>query len=377
MSARYQVRLKNQEGVQVALVTDESPQFKSFYCTHAKNTPGMCRFEVDGALASLFEQDGQIELLRRVPEYGLTTWTIEWEGFHVTSTRQQLEDGTKRFISFGVEYLDLVRREEVGYYAGSSYTSKAGAGETVIKEFVDENVGPGATNADRIDISTMPGLSIQEDQGRGADWEGSRAWKPLLQNIQEVAQATGIAFNIVGTGAATFEFRAYDGQQGLDRSRDGWNEATGRNAAGNVPVHFSVALGNMLTPLVQDNAGDVVNTVYVLGQGEEDARDVEVVVNGLSQIESPWNRRVESRNAVQETDSAGLISVGEAVLEERKPQRVLTFKPVQTSSTVYGRDYFFGDKISAEYDDIFFTLEIKFLEITINEEGEELRLTFI
>ncbi len=376
MSARHQIRIKNQQGVQVALITDESPAFISFYCTHAKNTPGMCRLEVDGSMASLFEPDGQIELLRRVPEFGITEWYTEWEGFHVTPQKQQLEDGTKRFISFGVEYLDLVRREEMGYYAGSAYTSKIGLGETVIKEFVDENIGPGAVSVDRIDVGTMPGLTIQTDYERGTLWDGARAWKPLMQNIQEVAQATGLAFNIVGTGPATFEFRVYEGQQGADRSRVGLDLSTGRNAAGNVPVHFSVALGNMITPLIQDNSGDVINVVYVLGQGEEILRQIEIVKNEFSIQLSPWNRRVESRNAVQETTSAGLISVGEAVLAERKPQKVLSFKPVQTASTVYGKDYYFGDLISAEYDDEFFTLEIKFLEITVNESGEDLRLTF-
>jgi hypothetical protein len=378
MTARYQIRIKNQKGVPVALLTDESPFLISLYFTHLKNTPGSCRIEVDGSLASLFETDGQIEILRRDVEYGILDWYIEWEGFHVEPVWETLDDGTLRFTSTATEYLDLVRREEMGYSAGSDFTEKVGPGETVIKQWMYENIGPGANNPDRVDLSAMPGLSIQPDQARGGIWTGARAWRPLLQNIQEVASATNLAFNIVGVGPAQFEFRVYNIRQGADRSTQGLDSSTGRNAVGNVPVVFSTSQGNMLKPTVHTNASDVINIVYVLGQGVEDARSVEVRKNPDSIAISPWNRRVVSINANTETDTAGLDSVGDAVLAERKPVAVLTFTPQKTHSTVYGRDYFFGDLVTAIYWGVTYHLEIAEVDITINQDGgEDLRFTFL
>ncbi len=378
MTARYQVLLKNQKGVPVALLTDESPAFRSFYCTHVRNAPGECRFEVDGDsdIARLFEVDGQIELLRRAPEFGINDWYVEWEGFHITERQETAEDGTTRFISNGATYLDLVRREEVGYFAGSAFTDKSGPGETVIKQFVYENVGMGAGSFQRVDNGVMAGLSVQADNGLGASWEGSRAWKPLLGVIQEIAEATGLVFDVAGIGPAQFEFRVYDRQRGKDRSLTGLNEATGLNGAGNAPVTFSKEAGNMITASMQITRGDEINVVYVLGQGEQSDRNVLVVKDTAAVAVSPWNRRVVSRNAVQETVDAGLQSVGESVLNERRIQTMVSFMPLQVASTVYGRHYGFGDRVSVKYANRTVNVEIAEVELTVNESGEDLRFRF-
>ncbi len=376
MSARYQIHIKDQGGGLQYLLTDESPEFRSLYFTHLRNTPGQIRLELDGSLSDFFVSDGQIEVRRQYVEYGINDWYTEWEGFHVTPRYETLVDGTTRFISNGAEYLDLARREEMGYYAGSSFTDLVGPGETVLKQIINQNIGPGASNPQRIDSSAMPGLTIEADQGRGSTWTGSRAWKSLMENLQEISDATGLAYNIVGTGPATFEFRVYDLRVGADRSDTDIDIVTGKNGSGNDPVRFAISLGNMITPALQGNYGDAINTVYVLGQGEESARQVIVVKNAPSIAVSPWNRRVLSRNATQETTVEGLTAVGDSILKDREPKLALTFSPVQTPSTVYGLHYFFGDLVSAEYRGIWYNLEITEVECTVNESGEDLRFTF-
>ena len=55
---------------------------------------------------------------------------------------------------------------------------------------------------------------------------------------------------------------------------------------------------------------------------------------------------------------------------------MLTFQPLQTLSTVYGRHYFFGDRVTAVYEDLEFNLEIAEVALTISDQGEELRFQF-
>lgn len=376
MTARYQVIIRNQEGEQVGFLTDESPELVSLYYTHLRNTPGQYRLEVDGSLANLFEVDGQIIVQRRAVEYGITEWYPEWAGFHVSEGRRTLEDGRRRFISEGFTYLDLVRRETVAYKAGEAYTTKSGVGETVIKQFVEENIGPSSNSPDRLDNGVMPGLMVQPDLARGLYWQGSRAWRNLLETCQEISEATRLAFDIVEVYPLSFVFNVYDQRRGSDRSTVDLNPSTRRNGAGNFPVRFSLSLDNMRNPSLQTTRSDVVNIVYALGAGEKSNRAV-LPVKDLANIAlSPWNHRAITRNASQEVSLAGLQSVGEEVLNERAARSVLTFQPMQTFSTVYGRDYFFGDRVTAEYEGQEYHLEIVKVEVTVNEEGEDLGFAF-
>ncbi len=376
MSARYQVLIRNQEGEQVGFLTDESSDFVSLYCTKMRNGPGHYRLEVDGSLAHLFDIDGQIVVQRRAPEFGIMQWYPEFAGFHVSEGKRTLLNGTRRFISEGFSYLDLVRREEIAYRAATSFSNKAGAGETVIKQFVDENIGPSAASPERLLPSVMPNLTIQPDLGRGSYWEGGRSWKSLLETVQEVATATGLAFDIVEVEPAVFMFLVKENRLGENRSTEGLDQSTRLNSSGNSPVHFSLDRDNMLTPMVQITRSDVVNVVYALGAGEKDARLVLPVTDEYNVLLSPWNRRAVCRNASQETTLLALQSVGEEILNERRARAILTFQPQQTFSTVYGRDYFFGDRVTATYEGVDYHLEIVEVELTFNENGEDLRFRF-
>jgi hypothetical protein len=362
----------------VAVVTDESPDFISLSCTHVHNAPGQCKFEINGSspIVQLFEVDGQIEVRRRAPEFGITDWYTEWDGFHITEQRVTQSDGTKRYTSFGAEYLDLVGREEIGYYAGTKFTDKLGFGESVIKDYVFENIGPGADDPHRIDNGIRAGLTIQPDMSNGDYWEGSKSWVPLLSTIQEIAAATRVAFDIVRVGQVSFEFRVYPIQRGLDRSKTNVNGLTGLNGSGNPPVLFSTAIGNMVNPSVVTTRGDSKNVIYVLGQGTDQDRNVLVVSDPNDVKVSPWGRRVLSSGALQESTNKALQSLGEGTIKERRSQTAVTFEPLQTAGNVYGKHYFFGDTITIEYDELLVSVEIVELQISVSSSVESLRFAF-
>lgn len=280
----YLVRLKNQSGQTVAIFD----QWITANFTHRTNEVGILRLEINGqdSRRNLFDIDGQVEIWRRVPQANLG-WYIEWEGLVRTTDEKYEERGDSRYIVYASSYLDLVARRQIAYYANVPQTSKAAPAETVIKQFVNENVGPAAIAPPRLRNGVMPNFSVQEDYGNGAQWTGNRAWKPVLDTIRSIGNDRRIDFDVIGTGAAQFQFVTYLGQRGKDRSLAGYDPNTGLNGAGNYPVIFSLNFGNMGQPEVIFKHTDEVNAVFVLGQGQNEERDVVVRTNPQGISTSP------------------------------------------------------------------------------------------
>ncbi len=361
--------------------------WSSLTFTHKVNAPGSCAIEIndEDARARLFELDGQVEVWRRNQTVGLD-WYLEWEGFHRTSNRLTRENDNQRFLSFSAGYLNLLKRRAVMYFSGDAGSNKSGVGETMIKAYVNENAGPGALlSAGRIqelesDGVTL-GLSIEGDAGNGLSWSGGRSFRNLLTVIQNIANATGVAFDVIGIGTQLFEFRVYDGQRGLDRTTAGLDTA-GLNSAGNAPVIFSLGFGNMAVPVLSENRSQEITVSYVLGQGVAEERNIEEVRNLDAIADSPWNRIEDTINASNEatvSGNANLIAVGDEELEENKMKEKLSFSFMQIPSTFYGKDYTWGDVVTNRYEEKEFNQELDEVRVTVSENadnGEEITGVF-
>jgi hypothetical protein len=190
--------------------------------------------------------------------------------------------------------------------------------------------------------------------------------------LQGIALATEVDFDIVGVGDALYEFQVYDGQRGLDRTIEGLSLATGLNAAGNAPVVFALGRGNMAVPALSHNRSEEQNAFYVLGQGVEDERVVVVREDTDAQAISPWNRIEHTVSATQETETEGLNAVGDAELQLRAGSRdTLDFTVLQIPDTYYGKDYHWGDRVTAEYRGEVFNKKITQAVVVVNLDRKE------
>ncbi len=374
MAPRYSVRIKDVAGALVAEITD----WYSLSFTHRVNGVGSYNLQIDGDLNVInqFVLDGQIEIWRSdLVASPVIARYLEYEGFHRTPVRQTTGDGRSLFSSIGANYDHLLTRRIILYPPGSVQVAKAAVGETVIKEYVDENAGPGATTPPRLlSAGNMIGLTIQADGAVGLVWTGSRAYRNLFDVIAEVGKESNIDFGIVGTGPATFEFQAKLAPWGDDRTTVGLNPATGLNAAGNAPVIFSLSFGNMDTPVYSLNRGQEVNAVLALGQGQEADRLIVERTNVVAIAESTWNRMEASRQGNMETAVAGLQSVGDEALEALQAKETFGFQALQIPSTLYGRDYFLGDLVTARYKNIERNKKIVGVTVTVAEGNENISL---
>jgi hypothetical protein len=370
MAHAYQVRIKDAAGAVVAMLVS----WRSLTYTLRVNASGEHQLVLNGndpALADL-DTDYQIEVWRSHtdPAGPIIPWYLDYEGFHRTALEQTSESGLQTYTSYGQSYDYLIEGRNVLYQAGTAGAEKSGPGETVIKEYVDENAGPGATAPPRLFDGVFTGLAVQPSGGAGLAWSGSRAYRDLMDVLQEIGHATEVDFKVVGTGPATFEFRAKAYPWGSDRSTAGLVPATGLNAAGNAPVIFSLAFGNMAAATLSRNRTQEANAIIVLGAGVESAREVIQRTDGAAIAVSPWNRREATHNASQESTTAALEAAGDAALHEMGARETLSFSVLQNDSAMYGRDYFLGDIVTARYKDIERNLQI--IAVTVNvAEGHE------
>jgi hypothetical protein len=358
----YKIILKDSAGNKVA----EFDNWLSLNFNHTQNAVSNCRFEIDGRdnRRTLFELDGQFEVWRKNDSVGLP-WYIEWEGFFRTPNSLITESDDRRYVAHFISYSHLIKRTFILWPAESAQASKSGVGETVIKEIAFENIGTGAlASSGRLKDHVYPGVTIEADAGNGTNWEGAFASSNMLTTIRKIANATGLVYDIVGIGDGLFEFRVYNGQRGEDKS-----VTTGTN-----PLVFSVGYGNMITPLLSINRGDEFTSVAVLGQGTEDDRQYEIV-QSTAVNDSPFNDIEAVVKNTQLTDSQELIDEGLSKLEEGKKIEKLSFEVQQIKSAFYGKDYSWGTKITAQFDEYQEDIVFEKVDILVNKESSKERIT--
>ena len=353
MAVVYDLRIRNQAGQVIATID----QWLGVMFTRTVDDVDAFSLHLDGddPRALLISDDYQIELWRQDLENGIA-WYKEAEGFFCNFRYWTDASGLRHAELSGRGYQDLLARTTVRAAAGTAGASKSGPAETVIKEFVDEQAGPGAGARART------GLTIQADAADGATVNLQRSNRNLLVVCQDIAKVGGGDFDVIGThptqaGPATFEFRWYPAQRGTDRS---------------ATVIFSEALGNMAEAEVTRQQTNVVNSALVGGQGEGAARETSLQEDALSIALSPWGQRetfVDARE-VEAGNTAALDQKGQQALAAATAFSGFTFRPVQTPGCLYGKHYFLGDLVQALYNGSIYIKKIQSVTLANDRGGE-------
>jgi hypothetical protein len=222
----------------------------------------------------------------------------------------------------------------------------------------------------RLITGTITGLSVPVLIGGGGNWSGGRAWRNVLDVIQEIASLHDIDFDVISTSSNTWQFRTYMDQMGEDRTHRNLVPATGLNAHGNAPVTFSIANGNVSRASYTSSRRSSANVVTALGQGEEASRDYWVHINASAIDSRRVNQREVSRNASSQTTAASLRSYAEGVGSELQEVEDFTFTPRTVESTIYGVHYWWGDRCTAVFEDLVRHKRLTGVTINVGERGE-------
>lgn len=358
--ARYLVRLYSPTSGGLLAIFDD---WRFLQVEKYLNSYDIVTFAIDGndPRVSLFTLDAIIEVWRRIDRVG-AQWYRECTSLHRSPQKQLTDNQHAIFTSYSRGLVDFIRRRSLGYYANTIFTLKSGPGETVIKQFVNENAGPGATIATRIVDGVTLGLTIESDSGLGAVWSGARSWQGLLEVIQEVSLLTSVDFTIdrVGESGRDFIFRTGYPQLGTDRTNT---------------LVFSPSIGNMLAPSYTLSRTEEITRVIVLGQGQESSR--RIIVREAAEIaDSPWNVIETSADARNQNTISGMEIVGDLQLVKSKAQESFTFDVLQIAGIQYGADYFVGDRVSAGFADVSTTKKIVSAKLNISEGRETIAIEF-
>lgn len=377
MTTSFKIRVydPNDSWNQIALLTDEGG-FGRFSFTEGINQKSNYSLHIPGFELSTIRGELTPDLLfefqrKVVDESGkvLKDWYTAFWGLHRTPTYQLNNQGSWYVKSFGYGATELLLRREVAYYSGSNNTDKNGAGETVIKAYADENIGPNAlTSNGRLLIDgAMPSFSIATDNGGGDNWDGAAAFDNLLDACQKVARSTNVDFKVNVTGPGTWEFDAKARPWGVDRSTDGLDRSTGLNGAGNTPVVFSTENNTLAEVSYSKSRTEEENTIFILGKGRGSDRDIALVENTTWQSDSPINQREGSKNATGEGQYNAYVSSseGESLLKKRGPQETLSFRMVQSPGRRWGIDYDTGDLVQIRIPELGFDFPVQVHEVNV------------
>lgn len=354
MAVSYYLIWRTRAGAKVAEIDD----YWALAYRRAVNEPGLLSFEMsaDNSKIALLEEDAQIEVRRIDLAAGIDT--TDFYGLYRKERRTFTDHNTITISCPG--QMDLLADRVIAWYAGvtnrTSFSSLPA--ETIMKTLVSYNAGSAATAANgRLVDGQIMGLSVQTDAAAGNVINWSCAWKPLLPELQDIAKVAGGDFDLIKTGAQSWEFRFYPGQRGTNRS-------TGADK-----VTFSLAYGNMANPIYTYDRMSEATVAIVAGQGEAQARATSV---RYGENFASINHREIFVDARQETTIAGLEAKGDRTLKDVQARATFEYDVVQVPSSRYGLHYFLGDLVAAQYQTISVIQQVKAVNIEFQKSGKEM-----
>lgn len=368
-AARAWVVLYDTTGSKVALFDD----WYNLEINHKLNDVDTLMFEIDGndPRVALFVLDSILEVWRTPTGIAADAY-IEYTGMHRTSERQLTTDQKALFISGSVGLNHLLKRRVIAYPTVTAFTLKQAAAETVMKEIVNENVGPGAVSPPRYSSGITSGFSVAVDSALGPIYTAQLANDNVLDALNTINVAvfdtivhSTVDFDVIRVGPVAFEFRTYFPQRGTDRT---------------ATLAFAPELGNMINVVYRFDASNAINSVFVLGPGQDSSRWVlPVQASAGVGVLSPWDI-LESTTSDSSTSSdatyESMLTSGQVELNRTIPQEPFTFDVVQEDVALYGRDYFVGDLVTARVQDITRTVKIVAVRLTIKEGVEDIKPDF-
>lgn len=222
-----------------------------------------------------------------------------------------------------------------------SHYVATGPAETVIRNLINANAGPGALTARRI-----TGLTLEADEARGATVRCEARFSNLLEECTELARTGGIRFWI-----------EQDGEQ----LRLRFAEPVGGRA------RFSVGMGNLAA---HDWKLTAPGATRVLVAGQGDLTERQFVERADTDAEEAWGERIEVFQDARDTDENTTHEQrGDAVLAETAGTGGLSSTPVDVPGLAFGLDYNLGDVAEVDLGDVTVTDTIAQISIEGDASG--------
>lgn len=384
MAARLQIRRYDTDGTLVE-VFDSWRTLSLQLRINDFSTHMMALDESRGEVS--WPKDAIIQVLRSDQAQGLD-WYTEYLGFHRTPQHEITEAGNRIFTSYGRSLEDLLHRRYILYGGNTPYTYKGPLlngivglpADDIMKAYVRENIGELADSSARFQPGRIPNWITTDDISQAPLWTGERAFKNLLDVLQEVGRSmaaplpevarftqslTGVDFKVslATFTPPTFVFTTAYPMLGQDLTLT------------SPALTFSDTNDNITNASYTKSATEEVTSVYAFGNGVGTQRNVGIVSDLTAIAESPWNNIETVRNFSSMSDDSALRIAAQQLLNVLGAQESFKFTPRQTNLAVYGRDYRMGDRVFVTLGAIKRAKRLVGVNINSSGDGAE-QLTF-
>ncbi len=233
-------------------------------------------------------------------------------------------------------------------YNSSADDARTGVGSTVIWEYVNVNLGPGAISPRELSVLTMA-----TDPEVGSTVSGRARYDVLLELIQNLAVAAGdIGFSITQVDDGL----VFEVFEPADKSDS---------------IVFSEGFGNLSSFTYEQQAPEYT---YVYGGGDGEGTARTIVEGQDSTAVAAWGRIEKLVDARQQDDGPSVAQQIQTALSENSERLTLDITPVDTTNLKYGVHYQLGDRVSVVVDGVVITDLVLQVEISLTPSGPQ-RLT--
>lgn len=235
----------------------------------------------------------------------------------------------------------------------SAYDVRTGVAETVVKAYVNANIGPSAPTARKISS-----LAIDSDLGRGSTVTGRARFDTLGSLCESLLATSGLGFDVVQSGS-NLVFKVFTP---TDHSAD-----------------IRMDVDNLrLSSSQYSYTKPEATRIIVGGSGEGAARVLlERTSTASTTAETAWARRIEVfKDAANSTATADLQQAADEVLTDKgKTIEALSVKPSDDQTMAYGRDWGLGDKVTVVVGTTQIAQVVTEVAIVVTEEGVKVGAT--
>ena len=324
------------------------------------------RFNNTGTWALKLPYDHPMGELLRLPGYGLIVTGPNGEtiisGPTLTAKLDQTMDNTDGTWQIEGASDDIILSERLAYPTPTTADVTAqttaqdvrtGAAETVIKAYLDANIGPSAPAA-----RELAGLVIEADQGRGTTVTGIARFNTLQELFYDLAQVGGIGYRLAQPNGG-IDFTAYEP---VDRS---------------ATIRMDIQNRQLSSASYSYGTAKVTRAI-VAGRGEQENRlFIERTNTASLNAEVAWARRIEVFHDARQAESTDeLNTAGDELLVDRGKTIVeMAVTPTDDTKMIYGVDWFLGDTVTIVANNIEATAVVTEVGIQVADDGVRIGAT--
>lgn len=346
---------------------DDVANMLSLSITKEQNSVGTMTFSVyvDSDFFQKYLYNTTVVLYRRSLAYGIVPY-IEFMG-HIVDI-DPIEDDNQKAIATIMcqDFNGLLLRRKILYYPGTSYVLKGASTETIVKEFVTENIGETANSPFRFANGKLDGFIVEPDLQRGMYTEGEdKSGQSLFDTIKDLCDNAKLKFTVSGDVRGNFLFQVKQNRIGMDRTSVSLRP-DGVNMYDLYPVKFNFGVGNISKVTRKIINSNRLSTVVAFGQGSDEDKEIYAL---STDIESGLDIREEVVNASND-DTDGLNYVAYRRINS-VPVNSYAVEVIQVPGFIYGYNYSLGDLVSFDYQDYSTDYVIESIQLSIESSGEE------